>query len=105
MIRYTSSLIFDPTLVGLDGLTPGTAAYNTTAALSNSVSQNHWPAALYFNTSIAYDFWQENDRRAQVYFNIDNLFDKQPPIVAISISGSPYDLVGRSFKLGVRVAY
>ena len=105
MVRYTSQLTFDPTLVGLDGLTPGTPAYNAVAALPNSVNQNKWPAALYFNTSFAYDVLQDEEKRAQIYFNIDNLFDKNPPIVAISIGGSAYDLVGRSFKLGVRFSY
>jgi iron complex outermembrane receptor protein len=93
MVRYTSELTYDPTLVGLDGLTPGSAAYIAAAALPNSINQNKWPAALYFNTSFAYDITQEEGRRTQLYFNIDNLLDKKPPIVAISISGSPYDLV------------
>lgn len=41
----------------------------------------------------------------QGYFTVDNLFDKQPPIVAISINGTAYDLIGRAFKVGVRIAY
>jgi outer membrane receptor protein involved in Fe transport len=105
MVRYTSPLVYDPTLTGLDGLTPGTAAYIAAAALPNSINQNRWPAALYFNTRVAYDIVQEEGRRAQIYFNVDNLFDKNPPIVAISINGSPYDLVGRAFKLGLRFSY
>ncbi len=45
-------------------------------------------------------------RRLQIYGVIDNLFDKDPPVVAISmLSGAPYDMTGRSFKLGVRFAY
>ena len=43
--------------------------------------------------------------KAQFYFNIDNILDTQPPVVAWSLSGGPYDLVGRSFKVGVRLRY
>ena len=105
MIHYTSPIIYDPTLIGLDGLTPGTAAYNSTAALSNSINRNIWPAALLFNTSFHYDFIAEEGKRLQAYLNIDNVLNKQPPIIAISISGSPYDLIGRSFKIGMRFNY
>jgi iron complex outermembrane receptor protein len=105
MVRYTSPLTFDPTLIGLDGLTPGSAEYLARAKLSNSINRNKWPAAVYFNTSFAYTFLEDEEKTGEVYFNVDNLLDKKPPVVAISISGSPYDLVGRSFKLGVRFNY
>jgi hypothetical protein len=105
MTRYTSPIIYDPTLIGLDGLTPGTAEYNATAAKSNSINRNIWPAALYFNTSFHYDLIAEEQRRMQIYLNVDNVMNKQPPVIAISINGSPYDLVGRSYKLGLRVRY
>ena len=105
MTRYTSPIIYDPTLIGLDGLTPGTAEYNATAAKSNSINRNIWPAALYFNTSFHYDLIAEEQQRMQLYLNVDNVMNKQPPIIAISINGSPYDLVGRSYKLGLRVRY
>ncbi|HWC62964.1 MAG TPA: TonB-dependent receptor, partial [Rhizomicrobium sp.] len=104
--HYTAPTIYDSTLVGLDGLTPGSAQYNATAALSNSINRNLWPGALYWNGSFAYDILpQDSSGRLQAYLNIDNIANKQPPIIAISINGSPYDLVGRSFKLGLRFAY
>jgi hypothetical protein len=105
MTRYTSPLTYDPTLVGLDGLAPGTAEYNATAARSNSINRNTWPAALYYNASAHYDLVSDEGKRLQLYLNVDNIWNKKPPIIAISINGSPYDLVGRSFKLGVRARY
>jgi outer membrane receptor protein involved in Fe transport len=102
MIHYTANTIYDTTLVGLDGLTPGTAAYNSTAALSNSINRNIWPEALYFNTHFSYDIIADQGERLQTYLNIDNVANKKPPIIAISIGGSAYDLVGRSFKVGLR---
>jgi outer membrane receptor protein involved in Fe transport len=105
MVHYTSNIIYDSTLVGLDGLTPGTAAYNAIAAKSNSINRNIWPEAVYFDTRFAYDLMSEGSRKMQLYLNIDNITNKQPPIVAISLSGSPYDLVGRNFKVGLRFNY
>lgn len=102
MVRYTSNTIYDTTLVGLDGLTPGTAAYNARAALSNSINRNIWPEALYFDTRFAYDLINTPDTKVQAYLNIENIMNKQPPIIAISIGGSAYDLVGRNFKTGIR---
>ena len=102
MIRYTSPIKYDPTLVGLDGLTPGSAIYNTTAALSNSINRNIWPSALLYNLTFHYDFLDDPNQHLQGYLNIDNVLNKQPPVIAISINGSPYDLIGRSFKLGLR---
>ena len=104
MIRYTSPTLYSNLLVGLDGITPGTAQYNAVAALPNSINQNIWPDAIYFDTAFAYDIWGRDDerRKLQVYLNITNITNKQPPIIAMSLNGSPYDLVGRDFKLGAR---
>lgn len=105
MVHYTSNVVYDTTLAGLDGLTPGSAAYNATAALSNSINRNIWPEVLQFDARIAYDLVNEGGRRMQIYLNIDNVTNKKPPVVAISLGGSPYDLVGRNFKLGLRFKF
>ena len=96
--RYTSHIKFSPTLIG-----PDDPAYSPT--LSNSINRNIWPEALYWNLNLQYDIVAKAGKRLQVFGVVDNLFDKDPPIVAISINGSPYDLVGRSFKAGVRFTY
>jgi iron complex outermembrane receptor protein len=98
MARYTSKIKFSPTLVG-----PNDPNYNIAA--SNSINQNLWPEALYFNTYVQYDLIDQDHRKLQLYANVDNLLDKKPPIVAISLPGSAYDLVGRAFKLGMRFSY
>jgi len=102
MARYTANIIYDTTLVGLDGMTPGSAEYIATAAKSNSINRNIWPEALYFDTRFAYDIIDDGKNAMQLYLNVENITNKQPPIVAISINGSPYDLVGRNFKVGAR---
>jgi outer membrane receptor protein involved in Fe transport len=104
-VKYQSNAIYDKTLVGLDGLTPGTAQYNTVAARNNSINRNVWPEVLQFDTRFAYDIVREGDRRLQAYLNVDNITNKKPPIVAITMGGSPYDLIGRNFKVGMRFRY
>jgi iron complex outermembrane receptor protein len=98
MVRYTSKIKYSATLVGPDDP-------NYDIRSSNSINQNLWPEALYFNTFARYVLLDEDQRRLEVYGNIDNLLDKQPPIVAISLGGSAYDLVGRAFKVGLRFSY
>ena len=97
--RYTSAIKYSPTLIG-----PDDPAYSPT--LSNSINRNLWPSSLYFSWNLAYDIVAENNKRLQVYGVIDNLLDKIPPIIAtVMLSGSPYDVIGRNFKVGVRFAY
>ena len=106
--RYTSPTLFSNTLIGLDqcGCAVGSAAYNALAAQSNSINRNIWPGALYFDMRFAYDVYDKSDsKKIQLYLNINNIMNKQPPIIADQIGNSPWDLVGRDFKLGVRFAY
>jgi outer membrane receptor protein involved in Fe transport len=90
-IRY-SALFVGP---GEDGYDPGA---------SNSLNKNVFPAQIYFNLNGAYDF-ERFGRKFQLFANVNNLLDKDPPafaIAAINLGGNPYDYVGRTFKLGLR---
>jgi iron complex outermembrane receptor protein len=98
MVRYTSKIKFSATLVG-----PNDPNYSIASA--NSINQNLWPEALYYNGFVRYDLEPLTGRKIQVYANVDNILDKQPPIVAISIGGSAYDLIGRAFKVGLHFSY
>jgi outer membrane receptor protein involved in Fe transport len=93
-IRY-SALLFGP---GQDGYDP---------ALSTSVNKNVFPAHVYFNLNGTYDF-EQLGHKFQVFANVSNLFDKDPPafaIAAINLGGNPYDYVGRTFKVGLRFGF
>jgi iron complex outermembrane recepter protein len=91
---YYSPLEGSATLQG-----PGQAGYNP--ASPTSVNRNIWPAVTQFNLHLAYDLIPKEDAAAlQVYLNIDNLLDKDPPLVWASISN--YDPIGRYFRLGLR---
>ena len=97
MGKYSSSMLYSPTLIG-----PDDTRYSPT--LSNSINKNLWPAMVYWNANFQYNVL-DGDRRLQVFANVDNILDTDPPIVAISVNGSPYDLIGRSFKVGFRFFY
>lgn len=93
-IRY-SALFFGP---GQDGYDP---------ALSTSINKNVFPAHVYFNLNGAYDF-ERFGKKFQLYANVSNLLDKDPPafaIAAINLGGNPYDYVGRTFKVGLRFGF
>jgi len=70
-------------------------------ALATSITDNNISAAAYVDLGFRYSFGP--DKRVQVYFNIDNAFDRDPPLPA---NGSAYyDLMGRTYKGGVRVKF
>jgi iron complex outermembrane receptor protein len=93
-MRYYSDLKYATTNIGPDDR-------NYSPANPLSINRNVWPAAITWNLHLAYDVIQEPDGRdLQVYFNVDNLLDKDPPIIWWYLSN--YDVVGRFFKVGIR---
>lgn len=78
---------------------PDEAGYNT--ALTTSVNDNRIPAVTYVDLGLRYSFGP--DKRYQVFFNIDNLFDRDPPPPAEGTAY--YDLAGRTFKGGIRFRF
>lgn len=78
---------------------PDQAGYNP--ALATSITDNNISAAAYLDLGVRYKLGSA--RNVVVYFNIDNFFDRDPPLPA---NGSAYyDLLGRTFKGGVRFAF
>ena len=100
-LRYTSAIKGDATLVD-----PTQDGYSS--ALSNSINVNHFPAAAYLNWTMQFDVLKEGRKSFQFFFVANNLFDKEPPdyaIVAFASGGNPYDVIGRTFKAGVRFGF
>ena len=95
--RFTTGVKYSATLKG-----PDDPDYNPAA--SNSINRNQWPKSLIYNANVSYDIISEDNRKVQAYMIVNNLLDKDPPVVAMNIisGGNPYDIVGRSFKFGVR---
>lgn len=78
---------------------PDQAGYDPT--LTTSITDNNISAVAYVDLGLRYSFGP--DKRYQVYFNVDNLLDRNPPLPA---NGSAYyDLMGRTYKGGVRFKF
>lgn len=101
-LRHISGGRYNTSLVG-----PDEAAYDP--ALPNSINDNRIGAWTYVNFNASYALWRDGDRKAELFGVIHNLFDKDPPVDAPSSFGPTnnvlYDVVGRSYKVGVRVRY
>ncbi|MHB1206371.1 MAG: TonB-dependent receptor plug domain-containing protein [Rhodospirillaceae bacterium] len=74
-----------------------------------TIEKNYVPSYYLTNISIAYALFKDGGNNAEVYFNVDNLFDRDPnPIGVTGVAYAPqtsaqlYDVYGRSFRLGVR---
>jgi outer membrane receptor protein involved in Fe transport len=94
-MRYYSPIKYSNLVVG-----PDSPAYNP--ASSTSINRNIWPGATTFDLQVAYDVLKqsEDNQNLQVYFNMNNVFDKDPPLIWQYVS--EYDVMGRYFELGLR---
>jgi iron complex outermembrane receptor protein len=109
--RFTTTLetkyIGSGTQSALRFESPIGAATNTQI---NSISDNSVDSRIYFSWSGSYDFEQRSgDNQLQVFWAINNLFDKDPP-VAPGGNGFPtnpvfFDTIGRRIRAGVRVEF
>lgn len=75
---------------------------------ANQIDDNHVAARLYTNLNVNYKF-ERFGADAEVYANVDNVFGVEPPKGfgwGYGLAASPqYDVIGRMFKLGLRVRY
>lgn len=80
-------------------------------------------AVTYFDANVRYKVWRgEGDREAEMFFNVKNLLDKEPPFAPSAganahVAGTGrslaigytnltfYDFVGRAYAVGVRLSY
>lgn len=68
-------------------------------------------ARNYVNASITFNVLDTPTKRFQVFFNVQNLLDQDPPIVPSTFIAPPqtnavlYDVVGRMFQAGARVRF
>jgi len=65
------------------------------------------PRQWYFGTNASYDV----NERLQLFAGVENLFDRQPPILGTGLAGDSntdvgsYDVLGRRYFVGVKVAF
>ena len=73
------------------------------------ISDNHVSSRFYVNTSFTYTLRTQQYRQLQLYAVVNNLFDRDPPIVVTTFispqatNPSLYDVIGRTFVIGVRL--
>jgi len=75
------------------------------------ISDNTVPAVWYTDVNASYAF-DVAGAEAELFGSISNLFDKDPPVVptfflfgGFATNQQVYDVVGRSFSLGLRLRY
>lgn len=101
-VRHISSGLFQVTNIGphQDGYSP---------LLPNSIDDNLVEAVTYVNLNAQYRLWEGGDRHVELFGVVNNLFDKDPPKNLPSSFGPTnnvlYDVVGRSYKVGLRLTY
>jgi len=85
---------------------PGEAGYNPN--LTYSVSDSTVPSYYVLNLNASYNLkWFDMDN-LNVWMNVANLLDKDPPYSAGAVGGANavyFDAVGREYRVGVRMAF
>lgn len=75
---------------------------------AQTIDYNYIPSRFYHDLSLSYDFETAGGTSAQVYVNVVNLLDTQPPAIAsaqywyMPTNPQLYDTIGRTFYAGVR---
>jgi iron complex outermembrane receptor protein len=79
---------------------------------SPTISDDYQAGAFYLDTAINYNFEGPYGSQDQLYFNVTNIMNKSPGIVTQGLSGLPYvllqsspslyDVLGRTFRVGLR---
>ena len=97
-IRHIGSGVFNNNING-----------DPTKGAISTIDDNSMPSATYVGLSGDYAFHRKGDVgwRLQVYWAVDNLFDRAPPPTAMSsnlgyTNAAFYDVVGTTYRLGVR---
>lgn len=101
-----------PMTLYLGGRYIGSGNYDNTYNLNGALDleNNRMPSVFYVNTAVQYDLLSDGDNRLTLFANINNLFDKDPPVGPQNFSipmqaGGYYDVIGRRFALGMRFQY
>jgi outer membrane receptor protein involved in Fe transport len=68
-----------------------------------AIENNRIPAYLYVDAGASFTVRQDDRREFQLFGNVNNLFDKAPPV--FSQFSTYYDTTGRAFVAGVRMKF
>lgn len=103
--RGVSDGVYDNSFVECTTGCPASTVTNRT------INDNSIKGAFYLDTSVSQDI-EMGDKTLQLFLSVNNLLDKDPPVVAPGPAGSAYatpatnqsiyDLLGRTYRFGVR---
>ncbi|MCP5146408.1 MAG: TonB-dependent receptor, partial [Gammaproteobacteria bacterium] len=108
-----SQIAYDYSRFGL-ALTMRTVSageYDVTWESGVDIDNNTIKGATYFDLGGSYQLSGADDGGAELYFKIDNLLDKDPPVAALNFSSgiqtntALYDVLGRTYRVGMRLRY
>ena len=110
--KFNTSVTYEngPFSAFLQGRYVGGGKYNVTYGPLD-LANNDIHARFYLDTSISYTIVDTGRRKIEMYFNVNNLLDKDPPIDPASFfapqATNPvlYDVIGRQVSLGIRFKY
>jgi outer membrane receptor protein involved in Fe transport len=106
-VRYVSKGVKDATL--LDPTQAGYAAAVANPANASTTSINHAPAYTYMNINASYAIIDTGTRKVELFGVVNNLFATTPPNYLNASFGPTnnvlYDVLGRAYRVGVRVAF
>jgi outer membrane receptor protein involved in Fe transport len=75
------------------------------------IDDNHIPGATYLDLATGYKLDYRGDSNVEAYFKVENLLDKDPAIVAgagisaLQTNPALYDVIGRNYRIGVRMRF
>lgn len=106
-----------PILANLQSRLVGSGVYSKTlrtgAGQANTISKNDIPTYAYFDLMLQYGF-DRGRQHFEIYGQINNLLDKNPPQIPSGTSGGAaasstnstfYDVVGRAYRIGFRAKF
>ncbi len=107
--RYVSSGVISNNWIECTSNCPAPTINNPT------VNDNHIAGALYWDLGGSYELASsERSFQNQIYFKVDNLFNRDParvataginPYLVRATNSALYDLLGRTYRLGVRFSF
>jgi outer membrane receptor protein involved in Fe transport len=111
--RWNASLSFDAERYSLSATARGfsSGVYDNTWTSGVEIDDNHLPGATYVDLSGQYRIRDNEHGKIVAFFTIENLFDKDPAVVAgaaiSSLQTNPilYDVIGRNYRVGVRFQF
>ena len=111
--RWFGTLAYDndtiSAIVTMRGISSG--VYDRSWTSGAQIDDNHIKGANYFDLAGVYRFRHTPTNQLEAFFKVENLFDKDPPVVAgtgiSSLQTNPtlYDVLGRTYRVGIRLRY